>query len=160
VSRSKIKFEHHEFFKAPEMTRDDFGSNAETAYFDGQCPLCTREIQFYRRQRGAENVNWIDVTKVDLLDLPFGLTQEDALARFHIVNFKGQLVSGGEAFSALWLSLPAFRWAGKFFQINFFASLLETMYKIFLPCRPLLQRYMPKLPNQLDKDPQDCETDR
>jgi len=148
------------FFKATEMTPDDFGSNAETVYFDGQCPICTREIQFYRRQRGADNVNWIDVTKVGLLDLPFGLTQDEALARFHIVNFKGQLVSGGEAFSALWLSLPAFRWAGKFFQINFFASLLETMYKIFLPCRPLLQRYMPKLPNQLDKDPQDCETDR
>ena len=147
-------------FRAPEMIWDDFGSNAETVYFDGQCPLCTREIQFYRRQRGAENVNWVDVAKVDKLDLPVGLTQEDALARFHIVNVKGQLISGGEAFSALWLSLPAFRWAGRFFQINFFAFLLEAMYKIFLPCRPLLQRFMPKLPKQPDNDSQNCETDR
>jgi predicted DCC family thiol-disulfide oxidoreductase YuxK len=148
------------FFKASEMTRDDFGLNAETVYFDGQCPLCTREIQFYRRQRGAENINWVDVAKVGLLGLPSGLTQKDALARFHIVNVNGQLISGGEAFSALWLSLPAFRWAGRFLQINFLASLLEAMYKIFLPCRPLLQRLLPKLPKQPDKDPQGCETDR
>ena len=87
-------------FRAPEMICDDLGSNAETVYFDGQCPLCTREIQFYRRQRGAENVNWVDVAKVGKLDLPVGLTQENALARFHIVNVKGQLISGGEAFSA------------------------------------------------------------
>ena len=142
------------------MIRDDFGSNAETVYFDGRCPLCTREIQFYRRQRGAGNVNWVDVTKVGKLDLPVGLTQEDALARFHIVNVKGQLISGGEAFSALWLSLPAFRWAGRFFQISFLAFLLEVMYKIFLPCRPVLQRFMSKLPKQSKNDSQDCETER
>jgi hypothetical protein len=38
--------------------------------------------------------------------------------------------------------------------------LLEAMYKIFLPCRPLLQRFMPKLPKQPDNDSQNCETDR
>ena len=147
-------------FNTPEMLGGDFGSNAETVYFDGQCPLCKREIQFYRRQRGAENVNWVDVTKLGSLDLPFGLTQEDALARFHIVNVKGQLISGGEAFSALWLSLPTFRWAGRIFQVNFLASLLEVMYKIFLPCRPLLQRFMPELPEQNNNDPQHTESDR
>ena len=149
-----------ESVKTPEMKQDNFGSSAETVYFDGQCPLCSREIQFYQRQRGAENVNWIDVTKVGISDLPLGLTKEDALARFHIVNFKGQLISGGEAFSSLWLSLPAFCWAGKFFKINFLASLLEVMYNLFLPCRPLLQHFMPKLPKQLDKDQQDCKTDQ
>ena len=147
-------------FKASEMIQDDFGSKAETVYFDGQCPLCTREIQFYQRQRGAKNVNWVDVTKVGVLDLPFGLKQEDALARFHIVNANGQLVSGGEAFSSLWLSLPAFRWAGRFFQINFLAYFLELIYRGFLPCRPFLQRFMPKLPKQADKNPLHRETDR
>ena len=143
---------------ALEMTRNDLGSEADTVFFDGQCPLCTREVGYYRRQPGAEGINWIDVTKVSLDDLPSGLTREDALARFHVVTTKGELVSGGNAFSSLWLSLPAFRWAGRLFRINFLASFLELGYKIFLPCRPLLQRCMPKTRKQPRSNPEVSET--
>ena len=93
------------------MTQDNFGLNAETVYFDGQCPLCTREIQFYQRQRGAKNVNWVDVTKVGVLDLPFGLKQEDALARFHIVNANGQLFQVAKLF--LPFGYPCQRFVGR-----------------------------------------------
>ena len=126
------------------MTRNISGSDADTVFFDGKCPLCTREINFYRGQRGAEDINWVDVTKASLDNLPSGLTRKDALARFHVLTTGGELVSGGNAFSSLWLSLPAFQWAGKLFKISFLALLLERAYKIFLPCRPLLQRCMPQ----------------
>ena len=126
------------------MTRNKTGSDADTVFFDGECPLCTREIRFYRGQRGAEDINWVDVTKASLDNLPSGLTQKDALARFHVLTTEGELVSGGNAFSSLWLSLPAFQWAGKLFKISFLALLLERAYKIFLHCRPLLQRCMPQ----------------
>jgi predicted DCC family thiol-disulfide oxidoreductase YuxK len=126
------------------MTRNISGSDADTVFFDGKCPLCTREISFYRGQRGAEDINWVDVTKASLDNLPSGLTRKDALARFHVLTTEGELVSGGNAFSSLWLSLPAFQWAGKLFKISFLALLLERAYKIFLPCRPLLQRCMPQ----------------
>ena len=98
------------------------------------------------------------MTKVSLDDLPSGLTREDALARFHVVTAKGELVSGGNSFSSLWLSLPAFRWAGRLFRINFLASFLESGYRIFLPCRPLLQRCMPKTLKQPGSDPRVSET--
>ena len=127
------------------MTRNISGSDADTVFFDGKCPLCTREISFYRGQRGAEDINWVDVTKASLDNLPSGLTRKDALARFHVLTTGGELVSGGNAFSSLWLSLPAFQWAGKLFKISFLALLLERAYKIFLPCRPLLQRCMPQI---------------
>ena len=126
------------------MTRNISGSDADTVFFDGKCPLCTREISFYRGQRGAEDINWVDVTKASLDNLPSGLTRKDALARFHVLTTGGELVSGGNAFSSLWLSLPAFQWAGKLFKISFLALILERAYKIFLPCRPLLQRCMPQ----------------
>ena len=126
------------------MTRNISGSDADTVFFDGKCPLCTREISFYRGQRGAEDINWVDVTKASLDNLPSGLTRKDALARFHVLTTGGELVSGGNAFSSLWLSLPAFQWAGKLFKISLLALILERAYKIFLPCRPLLQRCMPQ----------------
>ena len=30
-----------------------------TVFYDGACPLCDREISFYKRRRGAEGVRWI-----------------------------------------------------------------------------------------------------
>ena len=140
------------------MTFNDTGSEATTVFFDGQCPLCSREIKFYQRQSGAGAINWVDVTKVNLNNLPSGLTRESALARFHVVTAKGKLVSGGEAFSSLWLSLPAFNWAGRLFSLSFFASFLEVGYRIFLPCRPLLQRCLPQTLKQPGSYPETHKT--
>ena len=140
------------------MTFNDTGSEATTVFFDGQCPLCSREIKFYQRQSGAGAINWVDVTKVNLNNLPSGLTRESALARFHVVTAKGKLVSGGEAFSSLWLSLPAFNWAGRLFSISFLASFLEAGYRIFLPFRPLLQRCLPQTLKHTGIDPKIYKT--
>lgn len=29
-----------------------------TVFYDGSCPLCSREIAHYRRLRGAESLKW------------------------------------------------------------------------------------------------------
>jgi predicted DCC family thiol-disulfide oxidoreductase YuxK len=33
-----------------------------TVYFDGNCPICSREIATYRRSRGGETIDWIDAS--------------------------------------------------------------------------------------------------
>ncbi len=127
------------------MTTDKTSPDHVTVFFDGQCPLCAREIGFYQRQKGAEGVKWVDVTTAPQEALPTGLTQKDALARFHVLSAGGELVSGGQAFTTLWLSLPAFRWGGRLLQARFLAGLLEMAYRVFLPCRPLLQRCLTRI---------------
>lgn len=34
-------------------------------YFDGACPVCSREIATYRRAQGAEALRFIDVSRPD-----------------------------------------------------------------------------------------------
>ena len=29
-------------------------------FFDGACPLCAREIEFYQKQEGASRIAWVD----------------------------------------------------------------------------------------------------
>ncbi len=29
-------------------------------FFDGACPLCAREIEFYQKQEGASGIAWVD----------------------------------------------------------------------------------------------------
>ena len=115
---------------------------AINVYFDGDCPLCSREINFYKKQEGADSINWIDVTESNIDKLPPDLDQESAMSRFHVITEKGNLVSGGEAFSSLWLSLPKFEKAGRLFKYDPFATILELTYRVFLPCRPMLQRLL------------------
>jgi len=130
------------------MTQEIRALDKITVFYDGECPLCTREIGFYQRQSGATDIKWVDVTIARQDALPDGLDRQKALARFHVQNAAGELVSGGEAFSTLWSSLPAFRWTGQLFRNNFLTWFLEMAYRIFLPCRPLLQRFFssPKSP--------------
>ncbi len=120
-----------------------------TVYFDGACPLCRAEIAFYQRQKGADAVDWRDVSAG-------GSTGPDlscaaALKRFHVREPDGRLRSGGAAFAALWLRLPRFRWAGRIGATPPFSWLLALAYAVFLPLRPTLQQVYGRLAGSDDK---------
>ena len=109
-----------------------------TIYYDGSCPLCRREIAFYRRLRGAERLQWLDVSLGT--DLGDDLSCEAAMRRFHVRDAQGRLLSGGAAFARLWRALPGWRLAGWLLAWPPMSWLLEWAYRAFLPLRPRLQR--------------------
>lgn len=126
------------------MTSDqtNAASECETVYFDGSCPLCSREIALYKRARGANTVVWHDVSKVkDGLVSP-DLTASEAMARFHVRRKDGHLVSGAAAFGHLWTALPGFRLAGRAALFPPVTFVLERLYRLFLPIRrAMLSRF-------------------
>ena len=83
-----------------------------TVLYDGACPLCRREISVYRGLQPLKPdapVCFADVSDASL-PLPPGTTREQLLARFHVRGRHGQLLSGAQAFLALWAALPGWRW--------------------------------------------------
>ena len=76
-----------------------------TAWYDGACPLCLREIALMRRldRRGA--IRFVEVQGGR--DCP--LDPETLLARFHAQEAGGPLVSGAAAFAAMWRAIPLLR---------------------------------------------------
>ena len=110
-----------------------------TVFYDGACPLCRREIAFYRRRKGADGVCWVDVSGGGEGPVAPGLSREQALARFHVLEADGRLVSGGRAFASLWGSLAGFRLLAPLFRTRPFAWLLDRAYDGFLKIRPYLQ---------------------
>lgn len=119
--------------------KTDAISNALTVFFDGACPLCDREIAFYRRRRGADAIQWVDVSGAAEGDVAPGLSRDAALARFHVLECNGTLTSGGRAFAALWTRLPGFRPLGLLFQLRPLGWILDRAYALFLKVRPRLQ---------------------
>jgi predicted DCC family thiol-disulfide oxidoreductase YuxK len=110
-----------------------------TVYFDGACSLCSAEIACYRRQQGAEALQFVDVSGAAAIDCG-DLTQEDALKRFHIRTPDGALVSGAAAFAAIWRLLPGWSWAARLTALPGVLVMLEVLYRVFLKVRPLLAR--------------------
>jgi predicted DCC family thiol-disulfide oxidoreductase YuxK len=123
-----------------DTSKPDAPGTHVTVFFDGGCPLCTREIDFYRKRAGADAVAWVDVSAVEGGTIAPGLSRETAMARFHVRRGDGALLSGGAAFAELWRALPGFRLIGRIAAIWPLPPLLEFAYRAFLPVRPYLQR--------------------
>ena len=113
---------------------------ALTVYFDGACPVCSREIAFYRRQPGADACSWVDAAACADPALGPGLTRSAALGRFHVRRADGGLVDGMRGFAALWTVLPRTAWLGRLASFGPVPSVLDAAYRIFLALRPLWRR--------------------
>jgi predicted DCC family thiol-disulfide oxidoreductase YuxK len=120
-------------------TTSETTSPALTVLYDGACPLCRREIALYRGTCGDVPLRFADVSN-EAVVLPPSLTRDTALARFHVQRADGQIVSGAQAFLALWSVLPRWRWLARIGRVPGVAPLLEHMYRGFLVFRPAMQR--------------------
>jgi predicted DCC family thiol-disulfide oxidoreductase YuxK len=113
---------------------------AATVYFDGACPLCSREIGAYRRLEGAADICWVDVHGATEAGPAVDLSREQALARFHVRAADGTLVSGGAAFVLLWRQLPSLNWLAVIASHPPVSWCVEPAYRLFLRLRPWLTR--------------------
>ena len=111
-----------------------------TVYYDGACPLCSREIATYRRLEGAEGLRWVDISTASAQELGGDLSREQALSRFHVRDEQGRLVSGAAGFVAIWRRLPGLRWLAWVAARPPVSWLLEPAYRGFLRIRPFITR--------------------
>ena len=110
-------------------------------YFDGACPLCSKEIATYKKWRGAEHIEWVDASQCREQDLGPALNRDEALARLHVRDANGKLVQGAAAFIELWRHLPALAWLVPLLSSNRITiKLLDVLYLIFLRVRPLWRK--------------------
>jgi predicted DCC family thiol-disulfide oxidoreductase YuxK len=99
--------------------------------FDGECPLCRREINLLeRRDRERGRVEFEDISKPGFDPAAYGLDAEQVMARIHAVLPDGSLVEGLEVFRRVyaavglgWLLAPT-RWP-------LLRGVAEAGYRIF-----------------------------
>lgn len=93
------------------------GSNWQIkVLYDGECPLCTREIRFLRARDRAGRIAFEDIAAPAFDPTPYGLDHATLMARIHGVLPDGRLIEGVEVFRRLyqqvglgWLVAPT-RW--------------------------------------------------
>lgn len=110
-----------------------------TVFHDGSCPLCAPEIDHYRRRDRRGALEFVDVSAPSER-LPEGVDRAALMARFHALTPDGRLRSGARAFVTVWAQLPGWRFLARVAGLPGALALLEGLYRLFLPVRPLLAR--------------------
>jgi predicted DCC family thiol-disulfide oxidoreductase YuxK len=69
-----------------------------TLLYDGECPLCSREVEMLRRRDRRGAIEWIDIAAPDFDAGRFGLDHATVMARIHGVLPDGTVIEGMEVF--------------------------------------------------------------
>ena len=84
-----------------------------TAYYNGACPVCSREMRHYG---GLENGPALCDVAADPEALArHGVSARDAKRRLHVIDEDGRLIVGFDAMLRVWAEMPAYHWAALLF---------------------------------------------
>ena len=102
-------------------------SDTTTVIYNGACPICSREVAGYRRlaEDAGAPLAFADLTATDLA--AHGLTPDAAARRFHVVA-DGRLLSGVDAFAALWREIPRLRWLARLVEAPMVRPIARLAY--------------------------------
>jgi predicted DCC family thiol-disulfide oxidoreductase YuxK len=105
-----------------------------TVWFDGSCPLCSREIALMRRLDTRGRIAFVDITGPETV---CPIDRRGMLERFRAREGDGTLLSGAAAFAAMWRAIPVLRPLGLAARRGFVLRGIERAYLVFLRLRPV-----------------------
>ncbi len=102
-----------------------------TMFYDGGCPLCSREVAHYRRLDQQGRIKWADIHADPATVNTIRISYEEAMARLHVRDRSGEVQSGAWAFAAVWEELPYYRWLARVLRTLRLLPLVDLGYTYF-----------------------------
>ena len=101
-------------------------------YYDGNCPVCRKEILFYKKNIRKNLFNWIDINDCSSDDFEQNLDFSKTYDKFHIIDLDNKVLSGTDAFIYLWSHTPKLKFLYLISKLPGIQYLLNIFYKVFL----------------------------
>ena len=109
-------------------------------YYDGLCPLCSREIDHYRNKDHQGLIEYIDIANSSFDAKAEGLDPENVHKRFHAKKADGTIVEGVDAFIEIWKTLKVFKPLKAMAESKVARPVFDIGYNVFAKIRPLLRK--------------------
>lgn len=111
-----------------------------TLYFDGLCVVCSAEINQYKKMRGSENINFVDIAGPDFDAKKENLDPVKVNIELHAKDSDGKLHIGVDAFILIWSRLDKLNWLSRLAKNSVVNKFLQLNYALFIKIRPYLPR--------------------
>jgi predicted DCC family thiol-disulfide oxidoreductase YuxK len=110
-------------------------------FFDGDCRLCSTEIDHYKKVAPAGSFLWEDISRPNFRAQDFGFEQKDLMASIHCREEPdGPTFEGMESFLAIWSRIPRYRPLQRIASLPLVLPVLKGFYWGFALVRPYLPR--------------------
>jgi predicted DCC family thiol-disulfide oxidoreductase YuxK len=109
-------------------------------FYDGLCPLCTKEINHYRKHPESHRIRFVDIASRDFDPTKEGLDSEDVHRSFHVKTPEGSIVKGVDGFVEIWKYLDIFKPLSIAAQSSLGRPFFNLGYDIFSKVRPIFRR--------------------
>jgi predicted DCC family thiol-disulfide oxidoreductase YuxK len=110
-----------------------------TLFYDGLCPLCSREIAHYRRRLTDPDVSFLDIADPTFDAARHGLHPRRVRRVLH-VKVGDDVRTGVDAFIVLWQRVRGWSWLARLASSPCIYHAMTVGYHLFALVRPLLPR--------------------
>ena len=100
--------------------------NTIKVYFDGNCGLCSKEINYYKKIDKKNIFEWVNIYTHDTDLNKLGITKSEALMELHALDENGKMYKGVDSFILIWKNLSFF-WS--------ILGILVSFYPIYLTAK-------------------------
>lgn len=111
-----------------------------TIFYDGACHVCSREINHYQRLDAAGKLQWVNIAAKDFNAKSYGLDPVAVNNVMHVRLPSGEIVTGVDAFVAIWNEFPNYARLAKLIQTPVVYEISNVGYQIFAR----LRKFLPK----------------
>ena len=103
-------------------------------FYDGACPVCSREIAHYLRRDHQGKLLAVDISAADFDPQSYRIPLPSFLAELHAIDQAGTVYRGVAAFRAIWLAfpdVPHYRWLAVLLQLPLINPCARLGYRLF-----------------------------
>jgi predicted DCC family thiol-disulfide oxidoreductase YuxK len=115
-------------------------NNRIKVYYDGLCLACNREMDHYKSQVGAQNIEFIDICASGFDPQKEGLDPFLVHKEMHVRRTDGSVATRVDAFIVIWETLPKLNFLARLARRQRVRGFLDVGYTIFTKIRPWLPR--------------------
>lgn len=109
-------------------------------FYDGLCIVCSSEINHYKKMKGADHIQFIDITSSAFSPEHENLDPFKVHKELHSKDETGQIFVGVDTFILIWSKIDKLKWLSKLAKKTPVKKTLELNYKLFVKVRPYLPR--------------------
>ncbi|XP_056304969.1 uncharacterized protein LOC130217018 [Danio aesculapii] len=111
---------------------DDKGRVSIRVLYDGECPICVKEIsflQFLQRKR-ADKVDFVDVSLPEYDESKYGVSYEMAMKEMTVIDKNNKIHQGVPAFTVMYGAV-GLGYLGRFLSLPLIRPVMDRAYGVF-----------------------------